>query len=60
MSTLFALVLSLGLVNGDYEEAVIGFYYTKAQCEDAAIEQHVIGACYPVDEIIHSDEQPAK
>ena len=59
MSALFALVLTLGMTNGDYQEVVLGFYYSQEKCEAAAIEQHVSGGCYPVDEVIHSGEQPA-
>ena len=59
MSALFALMLNLGMTNGEYQEVVLGVYYSQEKCEEAAIEQHVSGECYPVDEIIHSGEQPA-
>ena len=59
MNTLFALVLTVGMTNGDFQDVVLGVYDSQAQCEQAAIEQNVNGECYPVDGIVRSDEQPA-
>lgn len=59
MSTLFALVLTLGMTNGDFQDVVLGVYDNQAQCEQATIEQNVVGDCYPVDGLIRNDEQPA-
>lgn len=60
MSTLFALVLTIGLTNGDFQDVVLGVYSNQQQCEQAAVEQQVSGSCYPVERIISSDELPAQ
>ncbi len=59
MGTLFALVLTVGMTNGDFRDVVIGVYETHAQCEDAAVEQRVAGDCFPVERIVRADEVPA-
>jgi len=59
MSTLFALVLTVVLTNGDFQDVVVGVYETQQQCEAAAVEQHVAGECFPVERIVRADEQPA-
>ncbi|MBJ9110724.1 DUF1482 family protein [Citrobacter sp. FDAARGOS_156] len=60
MGTLFALVLTIGLTNGDFQDVVLGVYNNQQQCEQAAVEQQVSGSCYPVERIISSDELPAQ
>lgn len=59
MGSLFALVLTVSMTNGDFQDVVLGVYDNQAQCEQAATEQHVSGECYPVDGIVHADGQPA-
>lgn len=59
MGTLFALVLTVGMINGDFQDVVLGIYETPEQCEAAAIDQHVAGECYPVERIVRTDEVPA-
>lgn len=59
LNTLFALVLTVGMTNGDFQDVVLGVYDGLAQCEQAAAEQHISGECYPVEGIIRADEQPA-
>lgn len=59
METLFALVLTVAMTNGEYQDAVIGVYNTEAQCQQAAFEQGVNGNCYPVEAIVRAGEQPA-
>ncbi|EPS6961194.1 DUF1482 family protein [Klebsiella aerogenes] len=59
METLFALVLTIGMTNGDFQDVVLGVYGSQQECQQAAIEQQVIGECYPVDHIIRDGEQPA-
>lgn len=59
MNTLFALVLTVGLTNGDFQDVVVGVYDNLQQCEAAAVEQHVAGECFPVERIVRADEQPA-
>lgn len=60
MSTLFALVLTIGMTNGDFQDVVLGVYGNQQQCEQAAVEQQVSGSCYPVERIISSEEFPAQ
>ncbi|EDN2205967.1 DUF1482 family protein [Salmonella enterica] len=60
MNTLFALVLTIGMTNGDFQDVVLGVYGDQQQCEQAAVEQQVSGNCYPVDGIIRSEEVPAE
>ncbi|MEG0870573.1 MAG: DUF1482 family protein [Hafnia sp.] len=59
MNTLFALVLTIGMTNGDFQDVVIDVYGSQQQCEQAAIEQQISGNCYPVDGIVRSEEVPA-
>lgn len=56
---MFALVIPLMMINGDAQDGVLGVYDDQAQCEQAALEQHVSGECYPVEGIIHTGDQPA-
>ncbi len=60
MNTLFALVLTVGMTNGDFQDVVLGVYDNQQQCEAAAVEQQVNGECYPVDGIVRADEKPAQ
>lgn len=60
MNTLFALVLTIGMTNGDFQDVVLGVYDNQQQCEAAAVEQQVNGECYPVDGIVHAEEHPAQ
>jgi len=59
MNTLFALVLTVGMTNGDFQDVVLGVYDNQSQCEAAAAEQHVAGECFEVDRIVRNGEQPA-
>jgi hypothetical protein len=47
------------MTNGEFQDAVLGVYENESQCEAAAVEQQVAGNCYPVKQIIRSDEVPA-
>lgn len=58
MGALYALVLTITMTNGDYQDAVVGIFDNQQQCEIAAVEQHVSGECYPVDAVIPADEIP--
>lgn len=60
MNTLFALVLTVGMTNGEFQDAVLGVYENESQCQAAAVEQQVAGNCYPVERIIRADEVPAE
>ncbi|MGU3521543.1 DUF1482 family protein [Enterobacteriaceae bacterium C23F] len=59
MGTLYALVLTITMANGDFQDAVLGVYGSQQLCEAAASEQTSVTNCYPVDGIIHADETPA-
>lgn len=59
MSTLFALVLTVAMTNGDYHDVILGIYDSQQECQSAAIEQKVNGECWPVDGIIRNREWPA-
>lgn len=59
METLFALVLTIAMTNGDYQDVVLGVYDNRMACETAATEQQVIAECFEVDRIIPGSEQPA-
>lgn len=59
MNTLFALVLTIGMTNGDFQDVVLGVYDNQQQCQQAAVEQQVSGECFPVDKIVRADERPA-
>ncbi|MBJ9136994.1 DUF1482 family protein [Citrobacter farmeri] len=57
METLYALVLTIVMANGDYQEAVLGVYGSERECLSAASEQSSVTNCYPVDAIIRADDQ---
>lgn len=59
MSTLFALVLTIGMTNGDYQDVVLGVYDDQQQCQLAMQEQQINGECFPVERIVRGGEQPA-
>lgn len=59
MNTLFALVLTVGMTNGDFQDVVLGLYEDQRQCEAAAVEQHVAGECFEVERIIRNGVKPA-
>ena len=59
MNTLFALVLTIGMTNGEFQDVVVDVYESQQQCEQAAVEQHVTGNCYPVEKIVRAGEVPA-
>ncbi|TWQ22858.1 DUF1482 family protein [Escherichia coli] len=55
MNTTFALVLTVYLVSGESLELVTGLYGSMQECVTAATEQKIPGNCYPVDKVIHQD-----
>lgn len=59
MNTLFALVLTVGLTNGDFQDVVLSVYESQQACEAAAVEQQVAGECFEVESIVRADEKPA-
>ena len=60
MGSLFALVLTISMTNGEFQDVVLDVYDDQQQCEQAAIDQKVSGNCYPVERIISSEELPAQ
>ncbi|EMM0378110.1 DUF1482 family protein [Pluralibacter gergoviae] len=60
MNALFALVLTIGMTNGDYQDVVLGVYDDQQQCQLAMQEQQINGECFPVERIVRNGEQPAK
>ncbi|EPB1856411.1 DUF1482 family protein [Escherichia coli] len=60
METLFALVLTISMTNGEFQDVVLDVYDDKQQCEQAAIDQKVSGNCYPVERIVRNEEVPAE
>lgn len=60
METLFALVLTVAMTNGDYQDVILGVYDSQQECSQAAIDQKVSGNCYPVERIVRNEEVPAE
>lgn len=60
MGPIFALVLTIGMTNGDFQDVVLGIYDNEQQCKQAAVEQSVNGECLEVEGIIRNGELPAK
>jgi len=59
MGTLFALVLTIAMTNGDYQDVVLGVYDSQQECQAAADEQQVNGECWPVKQITHNGDLSA-
>ena len=57
MGTLYALVLTVAMVNGDFQDLILGVYDTEAQCTQEALEQKVPPDCFPVEKIVSADDQ---
>lgn len=57
MGTLYALVLTIFMANGDYQEAVIGVFGSLRECESASSEQSSITHCQPVKDITSGFDQ---
>ncbi|MRT51993.1 DUF1482 family protein [Raoultella sp. RIT712] len=57
MSSLFALVLSIGMTVGGTQEVLLGVYDSEQDCKNAAAEQDVNGECYPLKGLL--EEHPA-
>ncbi|ENT2289706.1 MULTISPECIES: DUF1482 family protein [Shigella] len=55
MNTVFALVLTVFLVSGEPVDMVTGVYSSMKECMTAAAKQKIPGDCYPVDKVIHHD-----
>ncbi|EEC8323275.1 DUF1482 family protein [Escherichia coli] len=55
MNTAFALVLTVFLVSGEPVDIAVSVHRTMQECVTAATEQKIPGNCYPVDKVIHQD-----
>ena len=55
MNTAFALVLTFFLVSGEPVDIAVSVHRTMQECMTAATEQKIPGNCYPVDKVIHQD-----
>ncbi|HFU2264126.1 TPA: DUF1482 family protein [Escherichia coli] len=55
MNTSFALILTVFLVSGEPVDIVVSIHRTMQECMTAAAEQKIQGNCYPVDNVIHQD-----
>lgn len=60
MGALFALVLTVAMTNGEYQDVILGVYDSHQECSQAAVEQKVAAECWPVDGIIKNGEFPAQ
>ncbi|EMW55263.1 DUF1482 family protein [Escherichia coli] len=55
MNTAVALTLTVFLNTGEPVDVVTGIYGSMKECMAAATEQKIPGNCYPVDKVIHQD-----
>ncbi|HHW7318732.1 DUF1482 family protein [Escherichia coli] len=55
MNTAVALTLTVFLNTGEPVDQVIDIYGSMKECMAAAAEQKIPGNCYPVDKVIHQD-----
>ncbi len=55
MNTAVALTLTVFLNTGEPVDVVTGIYGSMKECMAAAAEQKIPGNCYPVDKVIHMD-----
>ncbi|MDU7173572.1 MAG: DUF1482 family protein [Klebsiella oxytoca] len=57
MSTMFALVITVGMLIGGNQDVLLGVYDSEKACEEAAVEQGVKGECLPLKGVLA--EHPA-
>ncbi|WP_163593124.1 DUF1482 family protein [Klebsiella variicola] len=55
--SLFARVLTVGMLTGGNQDVLLGVYDTENDCKAAAEEQHVNAVCHPLKGVL--DEHPA-
>ncbi|EEA8306687.1 DUF1482 family protein [Salmonella enterica subsp. enterica serovar Rubislaw] len=60
MGTLFALVMTVAMINGEYHDVILGVYDSHQECQQAASEQKVSADCWPVEGILRNGEFPAQ
>ncbi|MGG7989813.1 DUF1482 family protein [Klebsiella aerogenes] len=52
MNTMFALVLTVGMLTGGNQDVLLGVYDSESDCKKAAVEQGVEQNCYPLKEVL--------
>ncbi|EMF0925838.1 DUF1482 family protein [Klebsiella aerogenes] len=57
MNTMFALVLTVGMLTGGNQDVLLGVYDSESDCNKAAVEQGVEENCYPLKGVLA--ENPA-
>lgn len=57
MSTMFALMLTVGMLTGGNQDVLLGVYDSEMECKKAALEQGIQGECYPLKGVL--EEHPA-
>lgn len=57
MGQLFALFITICMTSGECHEAVLGFYASEQDCNQAMYEQRVHGECFVVEP--GDDQRPA-
>lgn len=57
MNTMFALVLTVGMLTGGNQDVLLGVYDSESDCEKAAVEQGVEENCYQLKGVLA--ENPA-
>ncbi|EJK7326749.1 DUF1482 family protein [Escherichia coli O2:H6] len=55
MNPVFALILRVFLVSGEPVDIAVSVHRTMQECMAAAAEQKIPGNCYPVEKVIHQD-----
>lgn len=55
MNTAYALVLTVFLNTGEPLDLIVDIRDSMEECMAAADEQKIPGNCYPVDKVIHMD-----
>ncbi|MGR7285248.1 DUF1482 family protein [Klebsiella aerogenes] len=57
MNTMFALVITVGMLTGGNQDVLLGVYDSESDCKKAAVEQGVEETCYPINGVLA--ENPA-
>lgn len=57
MSTMFALILTVGMLTGGNQDVLLGVYDSESECKKAAVEQEIKGECLPLKGVL--EEHPA-
>lgn len=61
METVYALVLTIALTNGDFQDVILDVYPSQQECSQAVTEQKVTAECWPLKRSTNRNgEFPAK